>query len=84
MAYVPGSPDDEEAKRRAAAGNPPGSFGDTTPSSTPTKTNFVNVSDYLDKNPEASAHIGDLASGKLALATRRSPKCVNAAKVGIW
>jgi hypothetical protein len=82
MAYVPGSPDDEEAKRRAAAGNPPGSFGDTTPTSTPTKTNFVNVSDYLDKNPEASAHIGDLASGKLASQRDEAQSALDAAKSG--
>lgn len=65
MAYVPGNPDDEEAKRKAAAGTPPGSFGDTTPTSTPTKTNFVNVSEYLGKNPDASKNLGDMAVGKL-------------------
>lgn len=65
MAYVPSNPDDDEEQRRQASSNAPGSFGDTTPTSTPTKTNFVNVSDYLDKNPNASEHLGDLASSKL-------------------
>lgn len=65
MAYVPSTPEDEESKRRAAAGTAPGSFGDTTPTSTPTKTNFVNVSEYLGKNPDASKNLGDMAVGKL-------------------
>jgi hypothetical protein len=82
MAYVPTNPDDEEAKRRAAAGNPPGSFGDTTPSSTPTHTNFVNVSDYLDKNPDASTKLGDLASSKLASQRDETLNAVNSAKSG--
>jgi hypothetical protein len=80
MAYVPTNQDDEEAKRRAAAGTPPGSFGDTTPSSTPTHTNFVNVSDYLDKNPNASANLGDLASSKLASQRDEAQNAIGSAK----
>lgn len=82
MAYVPTNPDDEEAKRRAAAGNPPGAFGDTTPSSTPTHTNFVNVSDYLDKNPGAGEHIGDLATDKLTTQRDEAMGSINDAKTG--
>lgn len=68
MAYVPvGQEDDEEQKRKAAGLGTPegGTFGDTTPSSTPTKTSFVNVMDYLNKNPDASAQLGETAATKL-------------------
>lgn len=82
MAYVPVNQDDEEAKKRAAAGTPPGSFGDTTPTSTPTKTNFVNVSDYLTKNPEASTHLGDLGASKLNQQQNEAQSAVSGAKSG--
>lgn len=77
MAYVPSNQDDEEAKRRQAAGTPPGSFGDTTPGSTPTHTNFVNVSDYISKNPDASAHLGDLGAAKLDQQKGEAQSAVN-------
>lgn len=80
MAYVPTNPDDDEEQRRAAASNAPGSFGDTTPTSTPTKTNFVNVSDYLSKNPGASEALGDMAAGKLATQRDETIGALNTAK----
>lgn len=64
MAYVPMNQDDEE-KRRAAAGGAPGSFGDTTQAAGTTQPKFVNVADYLNKNTEGSAQIGEAASNKL-------------------
>lgn len=64
MAYVPMSQDEEE-KRRSAGSTPPGSFGDTTPTSPTTQSKFVNVMDYLNKNPDASGQLGDAAAGKL-------------------
>lgn len=82
MAYVPSNPDDDEEQRRASASNAPGSFGDTTPTSAPTKTNFVNVGDYLSKNPEASTHLGDLASGKLTEQRDDAQNSLNSAKTG--
>lgn len=82
MAYVPSNPDDDEEQRRASASNAPGSFGDTTPTSTPTKTNFVNVSDYLDKNPNASEHLGDLASSKLSSQRDETQASLDQAKSG--
>lgn len=82
MAYVPSNPDDDEEQRRASASNAPGSFGDTTPTSTPTKTNFVNVSDYLDKNPNASEHLGDLATSKLTSQRDEARGAVDSAKTG--
>lgn len=81
MAYVPTNQDDEE-ERRTSAGAPPGTFGDTTPTSSATKTDFVNVSDYLNKNPEASQHLGDLASSKLDAQRADTQSAVDSAKSG--
>lgn len=63
MAYVP-TPQDDEEKRRAAAGAP-GMFGDTAPAAPTTSPKFVNVAEYLSKNPEASAQLGEAGSAKL-------------------
>lgn len=67
MAYVPQSQDDE-AKRKAAAGGGGGelgSFGSTDGQAAPTAPKFVNAADYLAKNAEGSAQIGEAASKKL-------------------
>ena len=81
MAYVPLNQDDEE-ERRTSAGAPPGAFGDTTPTSNTTKTDFVNVSDYMTKNPGASAALGDLASGKLEQQKTEAQGAVDSAQSG--
>lgn len=65
MAYVPMSQDDEERRRAESGGGALGSFGSSQGAAAPTAPKFVNVADYLSKNPEGSAKIGEAAAGKL-------------------
>ena len=66
MAYVPQPQDEEERRAAAAGGTELGSFGGTQGSVAPTQPKFVNVADYLSKNTEGSAQLGEAASAKLA------------------
>ncbi len=66
MAFVPQTQDDEEKRRTEAGGGALGSFGSTAGGAAPTQPKFVNVADYLSKNQEGSAQIGQAAADKLS------------------
>ncbi len=79
MAYVPQSQDDEEKRRAEAGGGALGSFGSTQGAAAPTTPKFVNAADYLTKNPEGSAQIGNAVAGNLAKEGEAASSAVDAA-----
>lgn len=66
MAYVPQAQNDEDKRKAQTAGTELGSFSGQTGTQAPTQPKFTNVADYLNKNPEGSANIGQAASDKLS------------------
>ncbi len=76
MAYVP---NEEEEKQEANGGSQPGLLGGGRQSGGPSRSSFVNVSEYLDKNPNEGENLVGRVVGNLEQERNDTQSAVNSA-----